>query len=147
MQVILKLDIKGLGNKNDIVDVKPGYGRNYLIPKKFAIIASLSNKKNITKNIKYLENKNIKVYKSFKNLAVKISKINIEIFTKISEKKKFFGSITITQILDLLKLYNINLERKNLKINGVIKSTGIYKVNFFLFQNISFDLDFKVLSK
>lgn len=145
MKIILKLDIKYLGIKNDIIDVKPGYARNYLIPKKMAIVATLSNIKNIKENIKHSKDRDIRIYENAQKIIDKINKINLKIFIKKSEKDKIFGSVTIVQILDALKSYDISLNKKNIVLNDPIKTIGFHKVKLSLHSNIIYYLNFEVI--
>jgi len=145
MKIILKLDIKYLGIKNDIIDVKPGYARNYLIPKKMAIVATLSNIKNIKENIKHSKDRDVRIYENAQKIIDKINKINLKIFIKKSEKDKIFGSVTIIQILDALKSYDISLNKKNIILNDPIKTIGFHKVKLSLHSNIIYYLNFEVI--
>ena len=87
MKIILKLDIKYLGIKNDIIDVKPGYARNYLIPKKMAIVATLSNIKNIKENIKHSKDRDVRIYENAQKIIDKINKINFrDAFSHLKKK-------------------------------------------------------------
>jgi len=145
MKIILKLDIKYLGIKNDIIDVKSGYARNYLIPKKMAIVATLSNIKNIKENIKHSKDRDVRIYENAQKIIDKINKINLKIFIKKSEKDKIFGSVTIVQILDALKSYDISLNKKNIVLNDPIKTIGFHKVKLSLHSNIIYYLNFEVI--
>ena len=100
MDIILREDIKGLGYKNDIVSVKPGYGRNYLIPQGMAIIASTSNKKMIAENVRQASHKAEKIKADAEELAAKIGDTAIEIKTKAGETGKIFGAVTALQVAD-----------------------------------------------
>ncbi|EIM73098.1 50S ribosomal protein L9 [Nitritalea halalkaliphila LW7] len=102
MEVILRTDIKGLGYKNDLVNVKPGYGRNYLIPQGFAVLATASNKKALAENIKQAAHKAEKIKTEAVNLAEKLQGITLEIKAKIGDSGKIFGKVTTLQISDAL---------------------------------------------
>lgn len=145
MKIILKLDIKYLGIKNDIIDVKPGYARNYLIPKKMAIVATLSNIKNIKENIRHSKDRDVRIYENAQKIIDKINKINLKIFIKKSEKDKIFGSVTTVQVLDALKSYDISLNKKNIILNDPIKTIGFHKVKLNLHSNIIYYLNFEVI--
>lgn len=110
MEVILRTDIKGLGYKNDTVAVKPGYGRNYLIPQGFAIIASESNKKMIAENIKQAAHKAEKIKADAETLAAAIGDAHLEIKAKVGESGKIFGAVTTLQISDALKALGHDVE-------------------------------------
>ena len=103
MEVILKQDISGLGYKNDIVKVRPGYGRNYLIPNGFALIANESNRRLITENVRQMAHKAAKLKQDAEALAAKVGDFVAEIKTKAGESGKIFGAVTALQISDALK--------------------------------------------
>ena len=103
MEVILKQDVAGLGYKNDIVKVRPGYGNNYLIPNGIALIATDSNKKLVQENIRQASHKAEKVKQDAESLAKKIGELTLEIGAKAGESGKIFGAVTALQIADALK--------------------------------------------
>jgi len=112
MEVILKQDVQGLGYKNDLVKVKAGYGRNYLIPNDFAVLATSSNKKMFEENVKQAAHKAAKLKQDAEALAQKIGELTIEIKTKAGETGKIFGAVTSLQISDALKAKGFDIERK-----------------------------------
>jgi large subunit ribosomal protein L9 len=113
MDIILREDIKGLGYKNDTVKVKAGYGRNYLIPKGVAILASKSNRKMIDENIRQAAHKAEKSYKDAQAIADRIGEMILEIKTKAGESGKIFGAITAIQAAEALSTKALILiERK-----------------------------------
>src|SRR5690606_14762511 len=103
MEVILKQDVQGLGYKNDIVKVKAGYGRNFLIPNGLALIANNSNKRLIEENIRQMAHKAAKLKQDAEALAAKIGEVVIELKTKAGESGKIFGAVTAIQVSDALK--------------------------------------------
>jgi len=127
MEIILKDDIKGLGYKNDIVDVKPGYGRNYLIPQGLAILANTSNRKMVTENIRQAAHKAEKSLKDAEAIASKIGDIVLEIKAKAGESGKIFGAVTAIQISDALSARGFEIDRKKITIQGSIKQIGQHK--------------------
>lgn len=127
MEIILKDDIKGLGYKNDIVDVKPGYGRNYLIPQGLAILANTSNRKMINENIRQAAHKAEKSLKDAEAIANKIGDIVLEIKAKAGESGKIFGAVTAIQISDALSARGFEIDRKRISIQGSIKEIGQHK--------------------
>ena len=102
MEIILKQDIAGLGYKNDTLKVKSGYGRNYLIPQGYAIIANETNKKIVTENLKQAAHKAEKLKADAEALATKIEGTTLQISAKIGDSGKIFGAITTLQISDAL---------------------------------------------
>jgi len=116
MEIILKTDIKGLGYKNDLVSVKPGYGRNYLIPQGFAVLATGSNKKILAENIKQAAHKAEKIKTEAENIAAKLSETTLEIKAKIGDSGKIFGKVTTLQISDALATKGFEIDRKKIAI-------------------------------
>ncbi|WP_053404296.1 50S ribosomal protein L9 [Persicobacter sp. CCB-QB2] len=147
MEIILKENIKGLGYKNDIVDVKPGYGRNYLIPQGFAIIANASNKKMIAENIKQAAHKAEKVKADAEALAANIGDTKLTIATKAGDNGKIFGSVTTTQISALLKEKGYDVDRKQISINGEVKFVGEYTASIDLHKDVKHEVAFEVIAE
>ncbi len=114
MELILKEDIKGLGYKNDIVNVKPGYGRNFLIPQGLALVANEGNKKVVAENVKQAAHKAERLKNDAVELAAKINALTLEIATKVGETGKIFGKITSLQVSDALKAKGIDVDRKKI---------------------------------
>src|SRR6218665_3541663 len=125
MDIILKTDIAGLGYKNDILSVKPGYGRNYLIPQGFAVLATESNKKIMAENLKQIAHKAEKIKTEALNLAEKMGDEPITIAMKVGESGRIFGRITNTQISDALAAKGIEVDRKKITVDD-IKFVGDY---------------------
>ncbi|WP_420581003.1 50S ribosomal protein L9 [Reichenbachiella sp.] len=147
MEIILKEDIKGLGYKNDTVDVKPGYGRNYLIPQGFAIIASVSNKKMIAENIRQAAHKAEKLRQDAEDLAKSIGDVVLEIKTKAGESGKIFGAITALQISDALAAKGFEIDRKKITFNTQVKNVGEYKVSLDLHKEVQHDVNINVVAE
>lgn len=147
MEVILTTDIKGLGYKNDTVAVKPGYGRNYLIPQGFAIIASTSNKKMITENIKQASHKAEKIKNDAEAVAAAIGEKALEIKAKVGDSGKIFGAVTTLQISDALKAMGIDVDRKKISFKGEVKFVGDYEVEIDLHKEVKKDLKFSVVAE
>jgi large subunit ribosomal protein L9 len=111
MEVILKQDVKHLGEKDDIVDVKPGYGRNYLIPQGFATLATPSAKKVLAENIRQAQFKQEKIQKDATELAAKLENVKLTIGAKAGETGKIFGKVNSIQIADEY-VANLNLHKE-----------------------------------
>ena len=124
MEIILKTDIKGLGYKNDLVDVKPGYGRNYLIPQGFAVLATDSNKKILAENIKQAGHKAEKIKTEAENIAAKLAEVTLEIKAKIGDSGKIFGKVTTLQISDALATQGFEIDRKKIAITVPVEGAG-----------------------
>lgn len=147
MEVILKTDIKGLGYKNDTVSVKPGYGRNYLIPQGFAIIANESNKKLMEENIKQMAHKAEKIKTEAEAIAVAIGDEPLEIKAKVGDTGKIFGAVTTLQISDALKAKGIDVDRKKISFKGEVKMVGEYEVEIDLHKEVKKDVKFSVVAE
>lgn len=146
MEVILKHDIQGLGYKNDTVSVKPGYGRNYLIPQGYAIIANESNQKMIDENIKQAAHKAEKLKKDAEEIANKMGDLTLEIGTKAGESGKIFGAITTIQVADALKTKGFDIDRKKISFNA-IKQVGDYKAIIDLHREVQHEISIKVVAE
>jgi large subunit ribosomal protein L9 len=118
MEVILTQNIQGLGYKNDTVSVKPGYGRNYLIPQGLAILANKSNRKKIDENIKQAAHKAEKIKNDALALAESIGEIKLKVGAKVGESGKIFGAVTTLQIADLLAEKGFAVDRKQIAFSG-----------------------------
>jgi len=145
MELILKEDVKGLGYKNDLVKVKPGFGRNYLLPQGLAIIASDSNKKVVAENVKQAAHKADRIKKEAEALAEKIAGTSIEIATKVGETGKIFGKVTSLQVSDSLKLKGIEVDRKKISFKEDIKTVGEYTAYFDLHKEVKTSIQVKVV--
>jgi len=147
MEVILKTDIKGLGYKNDTVAVKPGYGRNYLIPQGFAVIASGANKKIVAENIKQMAHKADKIKGDAEAIAAAIGDTVLEIKAKVGDSGKIFGAVTTLQISDALKAKGVDVDRKKISFKGEVKMVGDYEVEIDLHKEVKKDVKFSVVSE
>lgn len=147
MEIILKEDIKGLGFKNDTVTVKPGYGRNYLIPQGMAIIASKSNKKMIEENIRQAAHKAEKLKKDAEEIATKLEDLTININTKAGESGKIFGAITALQVADALKEKGFDIDRKKISFNSAIKEIGEHTATILLHKEVQPEIKLNVVAE
>lgn len=147
MEIILKTDIKGLGYKNDLVEVKPGYGRNYLIPQGFALLATGSNKKILAENIKQAAHKAEKIKTEAENIAAKIAEMTLEIKAKIGESGKIFGKVTTLQISDALAAQGIDIDRKKISINGPVDGAGEFSADVDLHREVKTKVKFVVVGE
>lgn len=147
MDIILIEDIKGLGYKNDIVSVKPGYGRNYLIPQGMAIIASESNKKMIAENVRQAAHKAEKLKNDAKDLSQKIGNLTLEIKTKAGETGKIFGAVTALQVADALSAKGFEIDRKKVSFAGSIKELGEHKAFLDLHKDVHHEITLLVVAE
>lgn len=147
MEIILKTDIAGLGYKNDVVKVKPGYGRNYLIPQGFATMATSSNLKILAENIKQAAHKVEKIRQDAENLAASIGEIVLEIPAKTGESGKIFGRVTSTQIAEILTQKGFEIDKKKISFNTEIKMVGEYSVVLDLHKDVKHTIGIKIVSE
>jgi large subunit ribosomal protein L9 len=147
MEIILKTDIKGLGYKNDLVEVKPGYGRNYLIPQGYAVLATNSNKKILAENIKQAAHKAEKIKTEAEDLAAKLANLTLEIKAKIGESGKIFGKVTTLQISDALSEKGINIDRKKISINVPVQGAGEFEAEVDLHREVKSNVKFVVVGE
>ena len=146
MDVILRQDIQGLGYKNDTGSVKPGYGRNYLIPQGFAILANESNQKMISENIKQAAHKAEKLKKDAEDLAKKMGNTILEIGTKAGDSGKIFGAVTTLQVSEVLKGKGIDVDRKKISL-PTIKEVGEYTALIDLHREVQHEIQIKVIAE
>ena len=147
MEVILKTDIKGLGYKNDMVEVKPGYGRNYLIPQGFAVLATGSNKKILTENVKQAAHKAEKIKTAAEELASKLAEMTLEIKAKVGESGKIFGKVTTLQISDALATKGVDIDRKKISINVPVQGAGEFEAEVDLHREVKSSVKFVVVAE
>jgi large subunit ribosomal protein L9 len=147
MEIILKTDIKGLGYKNDMVSVKPGYGRNYLIPQGYAVLATGSNKKILAENIKQAAHKAEKIKTEAENVAEKLSELTLEIKAKIGDSGKIFGKVTTLQISDALAANGIDIDRKKISINVPVQGAGEFEAEVDLHREVKSLVKFVVVGE
>jgi large subunit ribosomal protein L9 len=147
MEVILKQDVAGLGYKNDVVKVKPGYGNNYLIPNGIALIATDSNKKVVQENIRQAAHKAAKIKQDAESLAGRIGELTIEIRTKAGESGKIFGAVTALQIADALKAKGFDIDRKKVVLKESPKQVGTYNVTLDLHKEVKHEIKVNVVSE
>jgi large subunit ribosomal protein L9 len=146
MDIILKTDIVGLGYKNDVVGVKPGYGRNYLIPQGFATMATESNKKILAENIKQVAHKAEKVKMDASALAESIGDITLDIPAKVGESGKIFGRVTTIQISEVLKEKGFDVDRKKIALDSEVKFVGEYTATLDLHKEVKHKVKFNVVA-
>jgi len=147
MEVILKQDIKKLGEKDDIVVVKPGYGRNYLIPQGLAILATESAKKVLAENIRQAQFKQEKIKKDALELAAKLENVKLTIGTKAGESGKIFGSINSVAIADALKKEGFEVDRRRITFEEDPKFIGEHIANLNLHKEVKVKVAFEVIAE
>ena len=144
MNIILKTDIAGLGYKNDTVVVKPGYGRNYLIPQGYAVMATDSNKKIVAENIRQAAHKAEKIKSDAEAIAESIGDMVLTIQAKAGDSGKIFGRVTNTQVADALREKGFDIDRKKITVDDV-KTLGTYEASLDLHKEVKHKVKFEVV--
>ncbi len=148
MKIILKQDIEKLGQKNDILTVKTGYARNYLIPKGFAIQATDSQIKIHNENLKQRAHKEEKIKNEAEKLAQKLAGVKLVIGAKVSSAGKIFGSVNTIQLAEALNAKGYEIDRRNILLGeDAIKEVGNYKAVVKLHRDVKVDLEFEVVAE
>jgi large subunit ribosomal protein L9 len=145
MDVILKEDVEHVGDKNDMVTVKSGFGRNYLIPQGLAMLATPSAKKMHAENVKQRAHKEKAIIDEAQAIVNKIEKSAVKVIAKVGENGKIFGSVTAVQVAEAFNAAGFSIERKHIKIhNEPIKTVGNYKVTIKLHKEVMTETEFEV---
>ncbi|ROT47653.1 50S ribosomal protein L9 [Candidatus Cardinium hertigii] len=145
MEIILKSAYKKLGKKGDMVSVKAGYGRNYLIPQGVAVVANSGNKKIALENAKQAAGKALKLKADAQALLAVLATAKVVVRVKVGEGGNIFGSVTPLQIAKSLKEQNkIIVDYTTMRLEGPIKKIGTYQVELALHEEISYILNFEV---
>jgi|TARA_X000000368_G_scaffold120400_1_gene94332 large subunit ribosomal protein L9 len=147
MELILKEDVENLGFKDDVVKVKNGFGRNFLIPNGLAMLATESNKKVLAEKIKQSQNKQKEAISDANKIAKKLEKLDLKLKAKSVEGEKLFGSITNSDISKGLSDNGIEIEKKYIQLSSNIKKTGSYSAKIRLHREVSFDFPFEVIKE
>jgi large subunit ribosomal protein L9 len=148
MEIILKQDVQRLGSANDIVIVKDGFGRNYLIPQGLAIVATVSAKKVLAENIRQRAHKEAKLKQEAESLAERIQALKVNIGAKTSTTGKIFGSVNNIQLAEAIKAQGIEIDRKNITIpKDGIKEIGTHIAKIKLHRGVIIDFEFEVVSE
>ncbi|KAF2337610.1 50S ribosomal protein L9 [compost metagenome] len=145
MEIILKQDVQNLGFKDDVVSVKPGYGRNFLIPQGFATLATPSAKKVLAENLKQRAHKEAKVVADAKALAETLKALEIKLTAKAGGEK-LFGSITNIDIAEALEKSGNAIDRKFIT-SGVVKRLGKYNATVRLHRDVIVELAYEIVAE
>ena len=146
MDVLLKNNVDNLGDKDEIVSVKNGYGRNYLIPQGKAVLATESIKKMNAETLRQRAHKAEKVKAEAEKSVAKLEKAKIKVAAKVGENGKIFGSVSNVQVAEAIVAAGFEVERKDIKLNGdAIKTVGKYKATVKLHKEVSVDIEFEVV--
>ena len=147
MEIILTQDVDRLGSKNDTLDVKAGFARNFLIPQGMAVAATPSSKKVVAEVIKQQSHKAVKALEEAQKLQTKLEALSIKIGAKAGENGKIFGSVNSIQIAEAIQAGGISIERKNISIaDDSIKELGSYEATVKLHKEINVTISFEVVA-
>ena len=146
MEIILLTDIANLGHKDDIVDVKQGYGRNYLIPQGYAILATPSARKVVAENLRQRAHKEAKLKAEAEAIAAQLAEVKLTIGAKTSSTGKIFCSVNSIMISESLKEKGFDIDRKKIVLKDV-KEIGTYTALIKLHREVKVDVEFEVVSE
>jgi len=144
MKIILLQSVRGLGNPGDIINVKSGYARNYLIPQDMAVYATKSNITKIEYQVEKSKEIEAQKVEKLTEIAAKLDKLTLKFELKAGEEDKLFGSVTTQMISSELLEQGYNIEKKDIVIPELIKTTGSHYVNIYLHKDVSSKVKVKV---
>ena len=148
MELILKQDVENLGFKDDVVTVKNGYGRNFLIPQGQAILATISAKKVLAENLKQRAFKEQKIIEDANKIAEAIKALEIKISAKVGSGDKLFGSVNNINVAEALEKEGQTIDKKFISVaGGNVKRLGKYSATVRLHREVSVDLPFEVIAQ
>ncbi|MGE5400483.1 MAG: 50S ribosomal protein L9 [Ignavibacteriales bacterium] len=137
MKVILRKNFEQLGQIGDVVDVKDGFARNFLLPRNIAFAAQKGNVRALEEEKKQLAKKKVKELQAAEKLSSELEKISVTIPVKVGEEDKIFGTVTTQMIADSMKEKGFEIDRRKIEIVEPIKSLGIYSVNVKLHPSVT----------
>lgn len=147
MKLILKEDVAGLGYKDDVVEVKNGYGRNYLIPTGRGVIATPSALKVLAENLRQRAHKLAQLKADAEALAEALKDVKLSIATKVSETGTIFGSVNAAQIAEALKEAGHEIDRKLIALKQPVKEMGNYTATVNIYKEVSVEIPFEVVAE
>ena len=147
MKIILKEDVQGLGYKDDVVEVKDGYGRNYLIPQGKAVVATPSALKVLAENQRQRAHKLAKIKADAEALAATLEGVSLTIGAKTSATGTIFGSVNAIQIAEALEKLGHNIDRKLITLKDSIKEVGKYNATIKLHKDVTVEIPFEVVAE
>jgi large subunit ribosomal protein L9 len=148
MELILKQDVENLGFKDDVVTVKNGYGRNYLIPQGYAVLATTSAKKVLAENLKQRAHREAKIVDDAEKVAETIKGLDIKITSKVGTGDKLFGSVNNIDLAEALAKAGTEVDKKYIKVvGGSVKRLGKYEASIRLHRDVIVDITFDVVAE
>ena len=145
MEIILTQDVDNLGNAGEVVRVRPGYGRNFLLPRGLALVANAGNKAQLEHKRRAIEAAQNKLRAAYEVVAKKVDGTSVSIARKKGDDDKLFGSVSTKDIAEALKAQNIEVDRKIIKLAAPIKSSGEHEVTIRFSAAVTADLKVKVV--
>lgn len=145
MKVILREDIQGLGRSGDLVEVREGYGRNFLLPRKLAVPANQKNIRALEHDKKVISTRQAKLKAAAGDVASALAKTEVKISRKVGEQDKLFGSVTTLDIAEVLVAKGLKVDRRQIQLAEPIKSTGTFEVDVRLHQDVIGKLKVEVI--
>lgn len=148
MEVILLKDIDNLGDANTLVKVKDGYGRNFLIPNKLAVIATEGNRNMLIERQRQTENREKKMYAQIQGMMDRFKNTTIKVGAKVGQSEKIFGSVTNVQLAEAIKKQlGVEIDRKKIAIAEDVKTLGTYTATINLQKDSKVDITFEVVEE
>lgn len=148
MEVILKKDVEHLGYANDLVKVRDGYARNFLLPRGLAVSATESEKKQLAETLKQRSHKEAKIKAEAEKTADGLANKTLKIGAKAGESGKIFGSVNTIQIADAIKALGFEVDRKNIKLKGdAVKALGTYEAEVAFHRDVVRSITFEVVAE
>jgi large subunit ribosomal protein L9 len=148
MDIILLKELDKVGGKHEIVKVKDGYGRNFLIPQGLAVVANAGNRKMLAELIKQEDKKESKRLDEYKEIAAKLADVTLKIDAKAGTNGKIFGSVTNVQIANALKdQAGVEIERKKIVLEEEVKSIGTYAARLNLHKDVTSSVAFEIIEE
>jgi large subunit ribosomal protein L9 len=147
MKIILKEDVTNLGYKDDVVEVKDGYGRNFLIPTGKAVVATPSALKQLAENQRQSQHKLAKIKADAEALAATLQGIELTIGAKVSSTGTVFGSVNAIQIAEALEKLGHNIDRKLIALKDAVKEVGKYTATIKLHKEVAVEIPFEVIAE
>ena len=147
MQIILTQDVANLGKAGELVSVRPGYGRNYLVPRGMAVSATVRNKNRLDHEKSLIERRVTKERANANEIATKLNAMTLQFERNVGEDEKLFGSVTNRDIAEQLKRAGIELDHRIIELDQAVKALGKYEVTVRLAAGVTANLKFWVVSK
>lgn len=148
MEIILLEDVQGLGTQYSTVTVKNGYGRNYLIPQKMAVIANRRNKSIIGEKLKWAGAESERLRQRIREIIDKISETTITVGAKVGTTEKIFGSVTNVQLADAIrKATDETIDRRKITILDEVKTLGTFKAQIYFSEETKYEMEFEVVAE